>query len=158
MLTTTKTLAALVDDIAAAQESFKTGDVTMVLLEEHGDIVARWLEECRTLLVTDFVRDHLRKTRHLHHDKQSNDSGGSIFAMAYPVSGDNVWKPLGLMNKDDHLFVANVARRDAAAFKLKEELHRLIAKKLGKSKVTQDVFTEEQMESLFGQFDLEEER
>lgn len=145
-------LAEIISTEAGSRDSYTVNELASLIDKDHSALVDEWLREARFTLLTQYVGDHLRHIRHeLQRRKKAREEGWSVFDQDFTVSEDNMRKSLGDMTGKDHLFVANTYARDAAQARMKEDLHRLIAKKVGKKK-TRNVFTEEQMLSLFGNY------
>jgi len=65
----------------------------------------------------------------------------SPFAERFSVNAENLTKPIGLMTKADHIFVADRYRRDERAAGLGRAFHEAIAKRLRSGQTTADVLS-----------------
>lgn len=147
----TERLDALIQAYAEAQESYTAAEISELLVNEHRDEVVQWAEDCLFSIVREFVGNRLRATRYMIRQgrERSDDHGRSIFDQDFVVDEAFTRKRLGAMTGPDHRFVAAEYDRAASEAKQYAALHRLIAKRVG-ARRTDEVFTEEQLQSLFG--------
>lgn len=147
------TLAELIESEASTRGTYTSAEVAEAILKGNPQLVREWLDESTATLLTKFVTDHLRHTRHhLQRRKKAEEEGwASVFDQSFVVNDEHVRMRLGDMRAADHLYVASQYEREANTARQKEHLHRLIAKKVGKKR-TEEVFNEEQLISLFGSY------
>ena len=146
-------MTVLISQLKDGRDSYTTTDIAEEISKQNPDLVTRWLEENTFVLLTSFISDRLRHERGKHRSLAQREAADSpMYERSFVITLDSRRRNLGAMTKEDHQFVADRYADDARRFRFHEDIHRLIAKKLN-GKRTDEVFTEEQLESLFGQLD-----
>ena len=146
----------LISQLKDGRDSYTTTDIAEEITKKNSDLVGRWLEENTFVLLTSFISDRLRHERGNRRTIAEREAVVSrMYERSFVITLDSRRRNLGAMTKEDHLFVADRYADDIQRFRFHEDIHRLIAKKLN-GKRTDEVFTEEQLESLFGQLDESE--
>lgn len=141
----------LVDQIlseAKVRDKYTATEVASYISDSDPDLVLRWLKENEFTLLTQFVSDMLRRARG-RLTVERRRTGWSMYDQSFVVNDDLQRMALGDMTATEHRYVASNYAREAAQSKHHEGLHLLIAKRVGK-RPTREVFSEEQLESLFG--------
>jgi hypothetical protein len=132
----------------AMDRGFHISDLVAELQAEEPGLVKEWLDEAQSALLTAFLSDVFRWSRHAATTRQNHASRvESMFAQSF-VLADNIRKPLGKMIGSDHVFVADQYSKDKRSAAFHESLHRQIAKRVGK-RMTEEVFTEDEIRNLF---------
>lgn len=70
-------------------------------------------------------------------------------AVGYIINDQNARRQLGDMTSEDHLYVADQYRKRWNENRMRDALHRNLARSLAPGQVTSDVWTEEQLRKLF---------
>lgn len=143
--------------------------IAMQIHRETPDLWGEWYEECAPALWVRFVGDVLRASRQQTAYQAEREAVAqamteaqkagrrSLLDVVYVVSDDGNRKRLGFMGADDHVYVANERYGLGRKLAAEGDLHMMIAKKLRRAgKTTEEMFTEEQMRSLFRNYGRED--
>lgn len=154
---------------AAVENPHQASVIADQIMETAPDLVAEFIAESGQMMFRAWVADSLRWDRLAIRQRttfaesleawKANHEGEegppvrlSIFELSYVVGDDYTRKPLGEMTGADHRYVATAYETDSKRAKLYAELHMQIARKVGR-KTTAEVFTENQLQSLFQKFE-----
>jgi hypothetical protein len=129
-------------------ETYTVADVVKKFEVEEPDLAMAVVMENFTTILHGLIAQRLLRIRQRTRSGRST-TGASIFDADFVISDDDTRMHLGDMTGPHHLYVARSYENDAAESRFYAKLHRAIAKAVGNRK-TSEVFTEDQLASLFG--------
>lgn len=112
------------------------------------ELLATWLDERASLILTEVIRTGLRRQRfraRFRGGRRSFQSAveGQVFDSSHCVSDENLWKHVRDMVGADHRYVADGYMSAARESEMLAAFHYAVAKKVG-SKRTEDAMSEAQ--------------
>lgn len=146
----------IVDDKVNTHSDYTSAEISAELIRLHPAVVDAWVLSQREGLLRGWVsgllgrwRRSVQRTVKLKSAISLQKEGSSLMAVGYIINDQNARRQLGDMTSEDHLYVADQYQKRWNENRMRDALHRNLARSLAPGQVTSDVWTEEQLRKLF---------